>query len=154
MSRTLLVPDFPNFSVERMAAGGSRRFGRLVPAAIAHLCVRRHRMRSLTKIIAVVLVVIVVGYEAAFRICTAKWGEVDMQSKPPRVYYSADLMLPFPVLRFCFGFRTELPLGRVSLSEGSRASVDGGRFYWGMPDGSWRDVTDDMIEYQKQKSKP
>ena len=70
-------------------------------------------MRRRIKIIALVLIIALVSYEAAFRICTAKWGEVDMQSKPARVYYSEDLSLPFPLLRYCFGFRTKLPFGKV-----------------------------------------
>jgi hypothetical protein len=108
-------------------------------------------MRRRIKIIAAILVIVVFAYESAFRLCTAKWGEVDMQSNPPRVYYSEDLSLPFPILKFCFGFRTELPIGKVRLSEGSGAYVDGGRFYRRLPDGSWRDLTDEMVKHQESK---
>ncbi|HSY10425.1 MAG TPA: hypothetical protein VK840_05870 [Candidatus Dormibacteraeota bacterium] len=108
-------------------------------------------MRRRIKIITVILVIVVFSYEVAFRLCTAKWGEVDMQSKSPRVYYSEDLSLPFPILRLCFGFRTEFPIGKVRLSEGSGAYVDGSRFYRRLPDGSWRDLTDEMVEHQKSR---
>jgi hypothetical protein len=106
-------------------------------------------MRRRTKIIAVVLVVVVIGYEAAFRVCTANWGEVDTHATPPRVYYSTDLDWPFPLLRCVFGIRTHLPLGMVRLSKGSGAAVDGSRFYRHLPDGTWQDFTDQLIEFQK-----
>jgi hypothetical protein len=106
-------------------------------------------MSRRTKIIAIILFVAVVGYEIAFRICTAECGEVDTHAQPPRVYYSKDLDLPFPLLHYCFGFRTELPFGKVRLSKGSGAYVDGSRFYRRLSDGSWQDFTDQLIEYQK-----
>ena len=116
--------------------------------------VRRQFMRKRIKIIAAVLVVLLLGYEAAFRVCTAEWGEVDTDANPPRVYYSADLDLPFPLLGWCFGFRTELPFGKVRLSKGSGAYVDGGHFYRRLADGSWQDFTKQLTEYQTHKSKP
>jgi hypothetical protein len=111
-------------------------------------------MRRRIYIITAIFLVAVIGYEIVFRVCTAKWGEVDMKSKPPRVYYSEDLSLPFPLLQVCFGLRTELPFGKVSLSGGSGAYVDGGRFYRRLPDGSWQDLTDAMVAHQNQESKP
>jgi hypothetical protein len=78
---------------------------------------------------------------------------VDVDSNPPRVYYSEDLMLPFPIFRFCFGFRTELPFGKVRLAKGAGGYVDGGRFYRRLPDGRWDDFTDRLIEeHQKRKA--
>ena len=111
-------------------------------------------MRRRIYIITVVFLVAVIGYEIAFRVCTAKWGEVDTRATPPRVYYSADLFLPFPLLKCVFGIRTHLPLGMVRLSKGTGAAVDGGRFYRHMPDGTWQDFTDALVEYQNRKSKP
>ena len=74
-----------------------------------------------------------------------------MKGPAPRVYYSDDLVSAFEWRRAMFGFRTELPLGNVRLANGTGAYVDGGRFYRRLADGGWQDVTDTMIEYQKQK---
>jgi hypothetical protein len=95
------------------------------------------------------LLLLVGVYEAAFRYVTASCGEVDMKARPPRVYYSEDLISPVPWRRFMFGFRTDLPFGKVKMCP--NVYVDGGRFYRHMPDGSWQDLTDAMIEYQKTK---
>ena len=98
-----------------------------------------------------VVLLLVLFYESAFRYVTASSGEVDMKAQPPRVYYSDDLFASFPWRQSIFGFRTHLPFGKVRLSQGSGAYVSGGRFYRKLPDGSWQDVTDTMIEYQKTK---
>jgi hypothetical protein len=111
-------------------------------------------MRRRVYTITFVFLAAVLGYETGFRVCTAKWGEVDMHSKPPRVFYSADLNLPLPLLRWIFGIRTYLPLGIARLSKGSGAGVDGGRIYRHLPDGTWHDITDALIEYQNKKSYP
>ena len=96
-----------------------------------------------------VVVLITAFYELAFRYCTAASGEVDMEAQPPRVYYSEDLLAPFPWRRALFGLRTDLPFGKVPLAKRTGAYVDGGRIYRRLSDGSWQDVTDAMIEHQK-----
>lgn len=92
-----------------------------------------------------------VFYEAAFRYATASCGEVDIESRPPRVYYSDDLIASFPWRYMFFGFRTQLPFGKVKLAKGTGAYVDGGKFYRRLPDGSWQDITDTLIQYQNSK---
>src|SRR5262245_3891468 len=89
-----------------------------------------------------VVMVLVVLYEISFRVVTASCGEVDMEAHSPRVYYSDDLMASFAWRQVLFGFRTKLPFGKVRLSKGSGAYVDGGRFYQRLPDGTWRDLTE------------
>jgi hypothetical protein len=74
-----------------------------------------------------------------------------MKASPPRVYYSDDLISSIHWRKALFSLRTQLPFGKVRLSEGSGAYVDGGRFYRRLHDGSWQDLTDTLIEYQKQK---
>lgn len=69
-----------------------------------------------------------------------------MQSPTPRIYYSLDLLLPFPAVRFCFSFRSSLSLGKVRLSEGTGVYIDGGRFYRRLKDGAWEDLTDKLVE--------
>jgi hypothetical protein len=126
--------------------------GELVPTMAKASSVRRKGRRI--GIILVALTAAIFGYEVAVRVCTAKWGEVDVRSRPPRVYYVQDLLLPVPILRRCFGFRTGLPLGKVRLSKRTGAYVDGGRFYRRLPDGSWRDFTDDIVAYQNLRAGP
>jgi hypothetical protein len=96
-----------------------------------------------------VVLVLALFYELTFRYVTASCGEVDMKAQPPRVYYSEDLMASLPWRRMLFGFRTALPFGKVKLCP--NLYVDGGRFYRHLPDGSWQDLTDTFIEYQKTK---
>ncbi len=107
------------------------------------------RRRILISLGAVLLLAVL--YEVAFRYVTASCGEVDMKARPPRVYYSEDLDASFPWRSMFFGFRTQLPFGRVKLAQHSGAYVDGGRFYRRLRDGSWQDMTDTLIEYQKRK---
>jgi hypothetical protein len=110
-----------------------------------------HQMRRFIFISAALLLAVVGFYEIEFRYCTAKCGEVDMESRPPRVYYSDDLLSSFPWRRMIFGFRVHLPLGKVKIAPSS-AYIEGNRFYRRLPDGKWQDLTDAMIEYQKQKN--
>ena len=108
-------------------------------------------MRRRILILLGVVIALATVYEVSFRTVTASCGEVDMKARPPRVYYSDDLLSSFAWRRMLFGFRTRLPFGKVRLSEGSGAYVDAGRFYRRLADGSWQDLTDTMIEYQKTK---
>ena len=100
-----------------------------------------------------ILLLLAVLYEMAFRYCTAQSGEMDVNVRPLRVYYSADMLSTFAWRKMLFGFRARLPFGKVRLAEGTALFVDGGRFYWRMPDGSWYDMTDDMTEYLKRPEK-
>jgi len=96
-----------------------------------------------------VVFILLLSYEALFRLVTANCGEVDLNSGTPKIYYSYDLMWHLPVLKTCFGFRTRLPLGKVRLSKGSGAYVDGGRFYYRLADGRLQDVTSQLTQHQK-----
>ena len=98
-----------------------------------------------------VLLLAVLLYELAFRYTTAASGEVDMQVRPPRVYYSEDLLSSLQWRRAIFGFRTQLPFGKVRLATGTGAYIDGGRFYRRLKDGGWQDMTDTMTEWQKRR---
>lgn len=90
-------------------------------------------------------------YEISFRYVTASSGELDLEVVPPRIYYSDDLVSSYEWRRAIFGFRSQLPLGKVSLAHGTGLHVHGGRFYRRLNDGSWQDLTDTMIEYHHKK---
>jgi hypothetical protein len=96
------------------------------------------------------LLSVIAMYEVTFRYCTATWGEVDLDSKPPRLYFSEDLMIGFPLMRTIFAPRTCLRLGKVSLSSGTGAYMDGGTFYRRLPDGTYKDLTDGFRRHQKE----
>jgi hypothetical protein len=94
-----------------------------------------------------VLLVLAVAYELAFRAVAAEYGELDLRARPARVCYYEDELPPFPWRSALFGLRTRLPLGKVRLRCG--AYVNGGRVYRRLPDKSWEDLTDTIVEWQK-----
>lgn len=93
------------------------------------------------RVIIMVVVALVAGYEIAFRYCTAQWGEVNTDTTPFSLYYSCDLMLGCRVFQTVFAPRAALPFGKVRLAEGTGAYICGGRFYRKRQDGTWQDVT-------------
>lgn len=111
---------------------------------------RLDRRRRRILILLAVMLALAVSYEIAFRLVTARCGSVDYETTwPPSVFYTDDLTSSLPWRGICFGFRTQLPFGKVRLN--GDVYVDGGRFYQRNPDGSWYDETNWMIAIHKAR---
>ena len=106
-------------------------------------------MRKRTLIV-IILVMLLAGYEIAFRCCTATWGEINTGTTPVSLYYPCDLMLGARVLQTLFAPRAALALGKVRLAEGTDAYISGGKFFRKRQDGSWQDLTAAFQKRQEQ----
>ncbi|MFA5204372.1 MAG: hypothetical protein WC708_08200 [Lentisphaeria bacterium] len=89
----------------------------------------------------VVFLLLLSGYEIAFRCCTAQWGEINTDTDPICLYYSCDLMLGHKLLQTIFAPRAALQLGKVRLAKGTGAHISGNTFYRKLQNGNWQDVT-------------
>ena len=102
------------------------------------------------KVIIAILALIAL-YEISFRACTARWGEIDTDTRPVTLYYSQDLVTPGRPLIHIFNWRANLPLGKVRLSKGTDAYINGGVFYRKGKDGNWENITDAFEQYTIKK---
>lgn len=92
------------------------------------------------------LFVLTIYFEAAFRISTAKTGEVKWGVTPPALYYSSDAP-SFPWRKYLYGKRSDLNLGKIRLSVSVYTEkgtywvyVEGGKFYQQLRGGGWHEL--------------
>ncbi len=90
----------------------------------------------------IVILALMALYEVSFRACTARWGEIDTDTHPISLYYSQDLTIPGHPLIHLFNWRANLPFGKIRLTKGTGAYIDGGVFYRKNKEGDWESVTD------------
>lgn len=102
----------------------------------------------------IAILVIVALYEISFRKCTALWGEIDTDTRPVTLYYSEDLIIPGRPLIHLFNWRANLPLGKIRLTQGTGAYIDGGIFYRKDKDGNWQNVTELFEKHAQQSLAP
>ena len=99
----------------------------------------------------IAILALIALYEISFRACTARWGEIDTDTRPVTLYYSQDLVIPGRPLIHLFNWRANIPLGKIRLAKGTGAYIDGGVFYRKDNMGTWENITDAFEEHDIKK---
>jgi len=129
-----------------------RRLARTLGCAERSIARRMKRSTKYTIVILASLLCLLALYEAAFRLCTGAWGEINTDTSPVSLYYSCDLLFPGKPMETVFFLRAKLPLGKVPLAEGTGAYISGGTFFRKASDGTWEDVTEAFKRLRSERA--